>query len=93
MVGAAIAVYGTRTTITMYNVQSDAVEELTLMKIGKKEKWLVTQPMIKLAPQAKLFSIATKGTYDNATLYKIIEEYTMAGLSMRYSGCASTDIN
>merc|ERR1719326_260391 len=35
LVGAAIAVYGTRTTIAMYNVQSKAVEELTLMKIGK----------------------------------------------------------
>jgi len=41
-VGAALACYGTRTTICIYNAQNDKVEELTLMKIGKKEKWIVS---------------------------------------------------
>ena len=49
------------------------VEELTLMKIGSKEKWIVSNPHITLAPQAKLFSISSKGVYDNPSLWKIYE--------------------
>merc|ERR1711990_844444 len=75
LVGAAVAVYGTRTTILIYNAQNNLVEELTLMVIGKKQKWIVTTPKIQLAPQAKLFSISTKGVYDNPTLWKIYEDY------------------
>ena len=63
------------------------------MQIGSKKKWIVTNPKIELAPQAKLFSISSKGIYDNPSLWKIFEEYTMAGFSLRYSGCAALDIN
>jgi len=63
------------------------------MQIGSKKKWIVTNPKITLAPQAKLFSISSKGIYDNPSLWKIFEEYTMAGFSLRYSGCAALDIN
>lgn len=93
LVGAALACYGTRTTICIYNSQSDNVEELTLMKIGNKEKWIVTKPKVTLAPQAKLFSIATRGIYDNPGLWKVYEQYICAGFSLRYSGCAALDVN
>jgi len=93
LVGAALAIYGTRTTINIYNAQSNHVEELTLMQIGNKKKWIVTNPKIELASQAKLFSISSKGIYDNPSLWKIFEEYTMAGFSLRYSGCAALDIH
>ena len=93
MIGAALSCYGTRTTIMTYNMQYGHVEELTLVKIGTKEKWLVTNPKIELAPRAKLFSFATKGIYDNPTLWKIYEQYICAGFSLRYSGCAAMDIN
>jgi len=73
LVGAAIACYGTRTTIVLYNAQVNNVEELTLMKIGNKEKWIVTNPNMVLGPKAKLFSFATKGIYDNPTLWKLYE--------------------
>lgn len=46
-----------------------------------------------MAPQAKLFSISTKGIYDNPSLWKIYEEYIEAGFSLRYSGCSALDIN
>mmetsp|Transcript_37596 Transcript_37596/g.57601 ORF Transcript_37596/g.57601 Transcript_37596/m.57601 type:complete len:158 (+) Transcript_37596:1-474(+) len=73
LVGAALAIYGTRTSMTIYNTQSDKVEELTLMKIGKKEKWLVSAQTVTLGKQAKLFSIATKGIYDNPVMWKIYD--------------------
>jgi len=43
------------------------------MKIGQKEKWIVSNPHITLAKQAKLFSISSKGIYDNPSLWKIYE--------------------
>lgn len=93
MIGAALAAYGTRCTILVFNSQTSCVEELTLMKIGKKEKWLVTNPKHELGPRAKLFSFATKGIYENPTIMKIYEQYICAGFSLRHSGCASMDIN
>ena len=53
----------------------------------------MTNPKVELAKQAKLFSISSKGAYDNPSLWKIYEEYIMAGFSLRYSGCAALDIN
>lgn len=93
LVGAALAIYGTRTTILIYNAQSGHVEELTLMAIGQKEKWIVTCPKIELASQAKLFSFSTKGIYDNPALWNVYEQYICSGFSLRYSGCAALDIN
>lgn len=63
------------------------------MQVGNKKKWIVTNPKVTLAPQAKLFSISSKGIYDNPSLWKVYEEYIMAGFSLRYSGCAALDIN
>ena len=93
LVGAALSAYGTRTTCLLYNGQSGNVEELTLMKIGTKEKWIVTQSKIELGTRAKLFSFATKGIYDNPTLWRLYEQYICAGFSLRYSGCAALDVN
>jgi sedoheptulose-bisphosphatase len=93
LVGAALSIYGTRTTCSVFNPQSNQVEEMTLMKIGNREKWIVTTPKVELATQAKLFSISSKGIYDNPCLWKIFEQYTNAGFSLRYSGCAALDIN
>jgi len=63
------------------------------MKIGNKEKWIVSCPKIHLAPQAKIFSFATKGIYDNPAFWRIYEQYICSGLSLRYSGCAALDVN
>lgn len=93
MVGAALAIYGTRTTCSVFNPQSNHVEEMTLMKIGNREKWIVTTPKVELGTQAKLFSISTKGIYDNPSLWKVYEQYINAGFSLRYSGCAALDVN
>ena len=93
LVGAALAIYGTRTTINIYNAQNDSVEELTLMKIGSREKWIVTKHKVEIGPQAKLFSISAKGIYDNPNLWNVYEQYICAGFSLRYSGCCALDIN
>jgi hypothetical protein len=45
LVGAALAIYGSRTTMIIYNSHSRFVEELTLIRKGKNPpKWIVTTP-------------------------------------------------
>lgn len=91
MVGAALAVYGSRTTILIYNTQNNRVEELTLLKMGNKERWIVTNPELKIAADAKIFAPALKSAYEIPSYLKIFEEYCLKGLSLRYSGAFAVD--
>ena len=89
--GAALAVYGSRTTIILYNAQSSRVEELTLMRMGKHERWIVTSPDLKIKPDAKLFAPALKSSYEHPKYLKIFEHYCLEGYSIRYSGAFAVD--
>ena len=43
--GAALSIYGSRTTMVLYNTHAKQVEELTLVKRPKQgPKWIVTIP-------------------------------------------------
>jgi sedoheptulose-bisphosphatase len=91
LVGAALAVYGSRTTIVLYNTQATRVEELTLLKMGSKERWIVTTPDLKIAPDAKIFAPALKSAYEIPSYLKVFEDYCLKGLSLRYSGAFAVD--
>ena len=91
LVGSALAVYGSRTTIILYNTQNKKVEELTLLKMGSKERWMVTNPDQKIAPDAKLFATALKSAYELPTYLGVFEHYCLKGLSLRYSGAFAVD--
>ena len=91
LVGAALAVYGSRTTIILYNTQSKRVEELTLLRMGTHERWIVTTPDLKIQPDAKLFAPALKSSYDNPNYLKVFEHYCLKGYSIRYSGAFAVD--
>ncbi len=91
MAGAALAVYGSRTTILMYNTQSKRVEELTLLKMGSKERWIVTTPELKIGADAKLFATALKSAYEIPAYLRVFEHFCLKGLSLRYSGAFAVD--
>ena len=91
MIGAALSVYGSRTTIVLYNTQNHRVEELTLLKMGSKERWIVTTPDLKIAADAKIFAPALKSAYERPSYLSIFEEYCLKGLSLRYSGAFAVD--
>jgi len=59
--------------------------------MGKHERWIVTNPDLKIKPDAKLFSPALKSAYDNPNYLKIFEEYCLKGHSIRYSGAYAVD--
>lgn len=89
--GAALAVFGSRTTIILYNTQAQRVEELTLLKMGSKERWIVTVPDLKIGADAKLFATALKSSYEIPCYLRLFEHYCLKGLSLRYSGAFAVD--
>lgn len=91
LVGAAISIYGSRTTLVLYNSQSHKVEELTLLRMGVHERWIVTNPNLKIKEDAKLFAPALKSAYAYPSYVDIFEDYCLKGYSIRYSGCFAVD--
>jgi fructose-1,6-bisphosphatase len=89
--GAGVTIYGSRTSIILYNSQSMKVEELTLLRMGQNERWIVTNPDLKIKADAKLFSPAMKSAYEHPTYFKLFEEYCLKGHSIRYSGAYAVD--
>jgi fructose-1,6-bisphosphatase len=67
MVGAALAIYGSRTSMLLYNTYTQNVEELTLLKLGKGPlKWIITTPKMVIEKKATNFSPeGVKTCYDN----------------------------
>ncbi len=92
LAGAACAVYGSRTSLVTYNTQNDRVEELTILRMGEKERWIVTTPEMKIGPKATLFAPALKSSFEYPNYLKIFTEFCMRGYSIRYSGAAACDI-
>lgn len=92
LVGAACAVYGSRTSIILFNSQSKRVEELTLLEVKNNEKWVVTQPHIVInTGKASLFSPGLRSCYDIPELLDIFKQYCCAGYSLRHSGAMGID--
>lgn len=55
--GAALSIYSSRTSILLYNSHTKKVEELTLIKMGRKPKsWVVTKPSTEIHEYAHNFS-------------------------------------
>ena len=93
MVGAALAIYGSRTCILLYNTHTKQVEELTLLKVGDgPAKWIVTAPKLIIAPKASNFSPeGVKTCYENETYLKLFQYYAVQGFSIRYTSCVAMD--
>ncbi len=91
MAGGAIGIYGSRSAVVVYNSQAERVEELTLMRMGTRERWIVTTPSMVIAPEAKLFAPALRSTFDNEEYMALFLAYCEKGYSIRYSGCMVVD--
>jgi len=64
---------------------------LTLLRMGKNERWIVTNPDMKIKADAKILAPALKTSYDHPELFKLFEEYCIKGYSIRYSGAYAVD--
>ena len=93
LVGASLSIYGSRTTMLVYNPLSNEVEELTLVKKGSKDtKWIVTVPSFEMNVKASHFSPeGVKSCFENQAYLKMFEYYCIQGYSIRYSSSLAVD--
>lgn len=55
--GAALSIYSSRSSILLYNSHTKKVEELTLIKMGRKPKsWVVTKSSCQIEDYSHNFS-------------------------------------
>jgi fructose-1,6-bisphosphatase len=73
LIGAALSIYGSRTTILTFNAHNKHVEELTLLRLNNKYRWVVTNPKLEIQATCHNFSPeGVKACYDNPAYLKII---------------------
>lgn len=91
---SGIAVYGPRTTVVHYNVETEQVEELTLRKDDEgKAFWSKTKDNIHIAPKTKIFAPANlRSTADNKEYEELFDYWRKKGFTLRYSGGLVPDI-
>lgn len=91
---SGIAVYGPRTTVVHYNVESEAVEELTLKKDADgKSFWSKTKDKIHIADKTKIFAPANlRATADNKEYEDLFNYWRNKQYTLRYSGGLVPDI-
>lgn len=93
MVGAALAVYGPRTTIIVYNDKLEQCQEYSLIENEDEEEfWVLTRESIRVAPQTRIFSpMNSRAIVDNIAYRQCIDFWIKTGYSLRYSGALSAD--
>lgn len=94
IVGAALAVYGSRTSIVIYNAISKTLEEWTLRvnENTEEQDWEKTKENIRIAKTTRIFSPAnSRAILDNIAYRQIIEFWTRSGYILRYTGSFSAD--
>jgi len=95
MVGAALACYGSRTTIIIYNTLKNHLEEWTIREDENGEEyWEKTKEKLRVQKSTRLFSCAnSRAIFDNLAYRQAIEFWSRSGYSLRYSGALSADVN
>lgn len=93
MVGAALAVYGSRTTVIVYNAIKDCPQEFTLKENDKEEEfWVLTKEQIQISPSTRIFSpMNSRAIVDHIAYRQCIDFWIKTGYALRYSGALSAD--
>jgi fructose-1,6-bisphosphatase len=94
MVGAALACYGSRTTLIIYNTVKNHLEEWTIRENESGvEHWEKTREKMRVSKSTKFFSCAnSRAILDNLAYRQALEFWTRSGYSLRYSGAFSADV-
>jgi sedoheptulose-bisphosphatase len=93
MVTAALAVYGSRTSVIIYNINEKLVQEYTLKVEEDSEVWVQTKAKLKIAKTTRIFSPSnSRAILDNLAYRQVIEFWLRAGYTLRYSGSLSADV-
>ncbi|CDW72877.1 sedoheptulose--bisphosphatase [Stylonychia lemnae] len=93
IVGAALALYGSRTNILIYNPDTEQVDEATLQKTGENElQWVISQKNIRIRTDGRYFSPGnTRSIQYNKGYRDCIQFWSRNGYILRYSGGMAPD--
>ena len=92
IVGGALALYGSRTNILIFNPETDQVDEATLQIVDKELQWVVSRRNIRIRTEGKYFSPGnTRSIQDNHGYREAIQFWSRNGYILRYSGGMATD--
>jgi len=92
--GAALAVYGSRTTIIVYNSKEQKVQEFTLLMAedSEEEYWVLSNSNIVVKKEARMFAPSnSRAISDNVGYRKALEYWVRTGYQLRYTGAFSVD--
>lgn len=100
VIGAAIASYGPRTCMIVYNQLHDRVDEIGLHRSSDKDphskdywQWLNQKKHIKIKPTTTIFSPGNIKTCAFNKGYKeCLNYYMQQGYTLRYSGCMAAEV-
>lgn len=93
MIASMIAIYGSRTTVLVYNTVDKQVDELTLKKIGHEHRFIVTGQNLQIRRTGKIFSPGnTRSLSENKGYANAVNYYMMNNYTLRYSGAMVPDI-
>jgi sedoheptulose-bisphosphatase len=93
MVGACLAVYGTKSCALVYDQNKEQVDELTYRRIDGEKKWVITAENISIAKDAKTFAPGNLTVTKELPGYKhAIDWYIETGKKLRYSGGMAPDV-
>jgi fructose-1,6-bisphosphatase len=99
VIGAALACYGSRTTMIVYNAIHNRVDEVGLHRRPDKDpkdpaywQWLDQRKDIKIKPKTNTFSPGNiKAAGINPGYAKCMDHWVKNGYTLRYSGCMAAD--
>lgn len=93
MVGACLAIYGTKSCAVVYDQEGDHVDELTYRRFGTEKRWVITDENMRIAENAKTFAPGNLSVIKELPGYKhAIDWYIETGKKLRYSGGMAPDV-
>lgn len=92
IVGAALALYGSRTNILYYNPETEKIDEATLQLIDGELLWVISRKDIRIKTEGKYFSPGnTRSIQYNQGYREAIQFWSRNGYILRYSGGMAPD--
>ncbi|CAD8044316.1 unnamed protein product [Paramecium primaurelia] len=93
LISACCCLYGSRTTVIIYNQREDKVQEYTLFDSDKQGHWELTKENIKIKQKGNIFSPGNLRSIINHNAYReVLEYYFHNGYTLRYTGGMAPDI-
>jgi len=93
IVGGALACYGSRTNMIVYNANKNQIDELTLQTVADdKQSWVYTNHNLRIKNEGKYFSPGnTRSIAYNQGYKDCIQFWSKNGYILRYSGGMAPD--